>query len=158
MIIRDANPEDVPAILGLIQELADFENEPDSVETTEEDLLRDGFGENPYFKCFVAEKENEVIGMALSFFCWSTWTGRPSLFLEDLYVKQAQRGQGVGLALLKRCAQLAVEKNCARFEWEVLDWNQGARDFYHNIGARHMQGWLVYRLDGEKLKSFVLES
>ncbi len=152
--IRPGQATDVPAILALIKELADFEKEPDAVKTTEADLLRDGFGETPFFQTRVCEREGEIVGFALFYFCWSTWTGRPSLFLEDLYVKASERGSGAGQALLKECAKVAVSHNCARFEWEVLDWNQGARDFYHKIGARHMDGWLVYRLDGESLTHF----
>ena len=154
MKIRNAIKHDAPAILRLIKELALFENEPEAVKTTEEDIIRDGFGDNPYFNCIVAEKDGDVLGMAIYYFCWSTWTGRPSMFLEDLYVQESQRGSGMGLALLKECAKIAVSKNCARFEWEVLDWNQGARDFYHKLGAHHMDGWLPYRLDGDKLQSF----
>lgn len=152
--VRKAKPDDAPHILELIRELALFEKEPDAVKTSVEDILRDGFGDNPYFHCLIAENESGPVGMALYYFCWSTWTGRPSMFLEDLYVKESQRGDGTGLKLLKACANIAVEKNCARFEWEVLDWNQGARDFYHKIGAHHMDGWLVYRLDGDKLSQF----
>jgi len=154
MTIRNATPDDAHSILSLIKELALFEKELDAVKTTEEDIIRDGFGDNPYFNCIVAEDGDQIIGFALFYFCWSTWTGRPSMFLEDLYVKESERGSGAGKKLLKHCAQVAVEKNCARFEWEVLDWNQGARDFYHKIGARHMDGWLLYRLDGEKLLDF----
>lgn len=154
MNVRNATPADVPELLKLIKELAVFEKEPDAVKTTEADLLRDGFGANPYFQCQVAELNGEVQAMALYFFCWSTWTGKPSLFLEDLYVRESQRGTGLGLALLKKLAEIAVENNCARFEWEVLDWNEGARNFYHKIGARCMDGWLVYRLDGEALLDF----
>lgn len=154
MTIRKATPSDVPEILKLIKELAEFEKEPNAVKTTKEDLLRDGFGERPYFQCQVAEINGKVEGMALYFYCWSTWTGRPSMFLEDLMVRESQRGQGLGNALLKKLAEIAVENNCARFEWEVLDWNQKARDFYHKIGARCMDGWLVYRLDGEALSQF----
>ncbi len=154
MIIRKAKPEDAPEILKLIKELALFEKEPEAVKTTVDDILRDGFGQNPFFQCLVVEMEGKVEAMALYFFCWSTWTGRPSLFLEDLMVRENKRGSGIGLSLLKELAKVAVENNCARFEWEVLDWNQGARDFYHKIGARWMDGWLVYRLDGEELLQF----
>ncbi len=155
MKIRKATEADVPDILKLIKELADFEKEPNAVQTTEADLLRDGFGESPFFQVRVAEGlDGSILGFALFFFCWSTWTGRPSLFLEDLFVKASERGTGVGQKLLKECAKVAVDNNCARFEWEVLDWNQGARDFYHKIGAQHMDGWLVYRLDGEALTCF----
>ncbi len=154
MLIRKASPSDVPEILKLITELAVYENEPDAVKTTEADLLRDGFSENPYFQCLVAETDTGVEGLALFFFRWSTWEGRPSLFLEDLYVRDSQRGKGMGMALLKELAKVAVENNCKRFEWEVLDWNQVARDFYHKIGATHKEGWLPYRLDGEPLTTF----
>lgn len=154
MTIRDAKPEDVGEILNLIKELAIFEKEPDAVKTTEEDLLRDGFGPKPYFESMVAEAGGQIHAFALYFYCWSTWTGRPSLFLEDLYVREEKRGHGLGTQLLKALAKKAVEKNCARFEWEVLDWNQPAREFYHQLGAKHMQGWLVYRLDGKKLEDF----
>ncbi len=154
MTIRKAEKTDVKAILSLINELALFENEPDAVKTSEEDLLRDGFGDSPYFNVIVAEIDSEICGFALFYYCWSTWTGRPSMFLEDLYVQEKHRGKKIGNQLLKECSKIAVDRNCARFEWEVLDWNKGARDFYHKIGARHMQDWLVYRLDGENLKKF----
>lgn len=154
MNIRKATPDDVPGILGLIRELAVFEKEPDAVKTTEVDLLRDGFGDNPYFQCLVIQEDSRIVAMALYFFNWSTWEGRPSLYLEDLIVSQDQRGKGLGLKLLKMLAKIAVEKNCKRFEWEVLDWNKPARDFYHNFGAFHKEGWLPYRLDGEKLINF----
>lgn len=151
MNIRKALPADVSAILQLIHELAIYEKEPDAVKTTEEDLLRDGFGQNPRFECLVAEINGQVHGFALYFFTWSTWEGRPSLYLEDLFVRDSQRGQGMGLALFKKLAVVAKQKDCRRFEWSVLNWNQLARDFYHSLGAKHMQGWLPYRLEGEAL-------
>ena len=151
MIIRKAKASDVTAILKLIHELAVYEKEPDAVKTTEQDLLRDGFGPSPRFECLVAESDHEVHGMALYFFTWSTWEGRSSLYLEDLYVRDSQRGKGMGLALFKKLARIATEQDCRRFEWSVLDWNQLARDFYHSLGAKHMQGWLPYRLEGEAL-------
>ncbi len=151
MTIRPGQKSDVPEILKLIHELAHFEKEPEAVKTTEEDLLRDGFSSTPFFHTLILEEEGEVQGMALYFFNWSTWEGRPSLYLEDLYVKDSARGKGFGRSLLIKLAQIAVEKNCARFEWEVLDWNQKARDFYHQLGAEYMEGWLPYRVEGEKL-------
>ena len=154
MNIRKATTNDIPQILKLIRELAVYEKEPNAVKTTEEDLLRDGFSDTPYFHCLVGEVSGEIHAMGLYFFKWSTWEGCPSLFLEDLYVRESKRGNGFGVALLKELAKMAVKKNCKRFEWEVLDWNKSARDFYHKIGAEHKKGWLPYRLDGEKLINF----
>ena len=151
MTIRPGQKSDVPEILKLIHELAHFEKEPEAVKTTEEDLLRDGFSDTPFFHTLILEDEGKVQGMALYFFNWSTWEGRPSLYLEDLYVRESGRGKGFGRSLLIKLAQIAVEKNCARFEWEVLDWNQKARDFYHQLGAKYMEGWLPYRVEGKKL-------
>lgn len=152
MSVREATKQDAREILRLIQGLADYEREPDAVKTTEEDLLRDGFGENPFFHCLIAEdNDGQVRGFALYFFTWSTWTGRPSLYLEDLFVEPKARGQNLGYSLLKHLARIAVEKKCKRFEWSVLDWNQLARDFYHQIGAHHKEGWLPYRLEGQAL-------
>ncbi len=151
MKIRPATTNDTDSLLNLIHELAIFEKEPDAVKTTKEDLLRDGFSDSPYFQTLVIEDNQKIMGMALYFFSWSTWEGRPSLFLEDLIITESGRGNGYGLALLKELARIAVEKNCARFEWEVLDWNMKARDFYHSIGAHHKKGWLPYRVDGEEL-------
>ena len=149
--IRPGIPEDIPFFLEMIQQLADYEKEPDAVEATPEDLLRDGFGETPLFSTLVGEIDGVKKGMALYFFTWSTWTGRPSLYLEDLYVDQGSRKNGLGFQLFQRLAQIAVEKNCARFEWAVLDWNELARNFYHNLGAHHKKGWLPYRIEGEEL-------
>lgn len=151
MILRAATKNDIPAILELIHELAIYEKEPDAVKTTAEDLLRDGFGDRPLFECQVAELEGAIEGFALYFYTWSTWQGRPSLYLEDLFVRDSTRGHGLGKALLMKLAQIAVEKKCQRFEWSVLDWNDLARNFYHSLGAQHMKGWLPYRVDGQAL-------
>lgn len=151
MKIRPGTKSDLDDILALIHELAVFEKEPDAVKTTKEDLLRDGFGDSPFFYTQVLESEGKIQALALYFFNWSTWEGRPSLYLEDLIVSESARGKGYGLALLKRLAQIALDKKCARFEWEVLDWNQKARDFYHNLGAKHKEGWLPYRIEGKAL-------
>jgi GNAT superfamily N-acetyltransferase len=152
MTIRPATPKDAPIILNLIQDLAIYEKEPDAVKTTVADILRDGLDTNsPYFHVQLCEEQGHVKGFALYFFTWSTWEGRPSLFLEDLFVPESERRNGYGMALLKALAKIAVEKNCQRFEWQVLDWNKPARDFYHSIGAKHLKEWLPYRLEGEKL-------
>ena len=153
MSIRKARVEDCEKIVELIHDLAVYEKEPDSVKINIEDLKRDGFGENPLFQCLIAELDGVVVGFSLYFFTWSTWEGKPSLYLEDLYVKDAGRGKGFGVALLKELAKIALEKNCARFEWSVLDWNDLARDFYHKLGAKHKEGWLPYRIEGEALKT-----
>jgi len=152
MNIRKANTQDVPTLLKLIHELAIYEREPDAVKTTEDDLLRDGFGDNPLFQCLVGEIDGKVEGLALYFFTWSTWEGRPTLYLEDLFVRESTRGKGLGLTLFKNLAKIAVEKKCQRFEWSVLDWNEPARSFYHQLGANHKEGWLPYRLEGEPLQ------
>ncbi|PIE89490.1 MAG: GNAT family N-acetyltransferase [Acidobacteria bacterium] len=153
--IRQAEKEDASSILELIKGLAIYEKAPNEVISTEEDIIRDGFGEQPFFHVFIAEnEEKQPIGFALFFYTWSTWTGRPTLYLEDLFVNPAFRGQGIGLALFKRVAKTAVNEKCQRVEWAVLDWNMLARDFYHELGASHSQGWLPYRLTGDALKAF----
>ncbi len=149
--IRSAKKEDVPTILKLIKELAEYEKEPHAVKTNHEDLLRDGFSETPLFQCLIGEVNREAVGFALYFFTWSTWEGRPTLYLEDLYVRESKRGTGLGFSMFKKLAEIAVEKNCSRFEWAVLDWNQSARDFYHKLGAFHKNDWLPYRLEGSSL-------
>lgn len=149
--IRPAKTEDTTAILQLIRDLAVYEKEPDAVKTTEEDLLRDGFGENPIFKSLIGEIDGQIQGFALYFFTWSTWEGRPTLYLEDLFVRPEARSKGLGFQLFQKLAQIAVDKKCARFEWAVLDWNQLARDFYHRLGAKHKEDWLPYRLEGPAL-------
>ena len=149
--IRQAVPSDAAIILDLITELAIYEREPEAVEATEEDILRDGFGENPLFTCLIAELDGQPVGFALYFFKWSTWRGRGTLHLEDLFIEPDARGLGIGFTLLKHLARLALENGCRRFEWEVLDWNSLARDFYHNLGAYHREGWLPYRIEGEAL-------
>lgn len=151
MTIRKANTKDIPSILQLIHELAIYEKEPDAVKTTEEDILRDGFSENPKFQCLVAEVNGDIPAIALYFYTWSTWEGRPTLYLEDLFVRENMRGQGLGLKLFQSLATIAVDNNCKRFEWAVLDWNTPARDFYHQFGAVHKEGWLPYRLEGQPL-------
>ena len=120
--IREAVPADVPEILALIRDLALYEKEPAAAIATEEDLLRDGFGPEPYFHCVMAEWDGAVAGFALYFFQYSTWEGRPALYLEDLFVRGPFRKRGIGVALFQRLAQIAVEHHCTRFQWECLDW------------------------------------
>ena len=151
--IRDAVPDDVPEILALIRDLAIYEKEPDAAIATEEDLLRDGFGPEPYFRCIMAEWNGAVAGFALFFFQYSTWEGRPALYLEDLFVRETFRKRGIGVALFQRLAQIALERSCTRFQWECLDWNQPALDFYESAGAKVLREWLNLRVTGEALQT-----
>jgi GNAT superfamily N-acetyltransferase len=149
--IRAAEAADVPLILQLIQELAEYEREPQAVVATEQDLIRDGFGERPLFQCLIAEEDGRPVGFALYFFNYSTWRGRPGIHLEDLFVRPAFRGQGIGKALLVRVAAVAVENQCSRFQWDVLDWNQTAIDFYESLGAKFLSEWRIMRVSGKAL-------
>src|SRR5271170_1282743 len=151
LLIRPAEPADVPLILELIHELATFEREPHAAIATEADLLRDGFGERPFFHCLIAELDGEPAGFAFYFFNYSTWKGRPGIHLEDLFVRLPFRGKGIGKALLIKVAEVAVANHCARFQWDVLDWNQTAIDFYHSLGAKLMSEWRIMRVSGEAL-------
>jgi GNAT superfamily N-acetyltransferase len=150
--IRTATAEDVPEILAFIRALAFYERAPDAVRATEEDLLRDGFGPKPYFFCLIAELDGMPAGFAFYFFDYSTWLGRPGLYLEDLFVHPEFRGRGIGKALLERLAAIAVEKGCARLQWEVLDWNTPAIDFYRAMGAEFMDAWRNVRVHGDALR------
>lgn len=154
--IRPATPADVPTILRFIRELAAFEREPDAVKATEEDLLRDGFGEAPYFKVLVASHDGEAAGFAFYFFQYSTWTGSPSLYLEDLYVTPKHRKHGLGKALMRRLAGIAMAAGCKRFQWAVLDWNTPAIGFYESIGARVLPDWRTVRVDGDALAALAV--
>jgi len=135
----------------LVKELATYEKEPDAVIATEADLLRDGFGEKPQFEVLIVEDGGAPIGFAFYFFTYSTWVGRKCLFLEDLFVKPSHRGKGAGIALMKALAKVAVETECRRFVWNVLDWNQPAITFYERLGAKVMRDWLSVRIEGEAL-------
>lgn len=153
--IRAATENDLPLILTLIHELAEYEREPDAVEATEEDLRIALFGERPYAEVVIAEYSGESCGFALFFHNFSTWVGRPGIYLEDLYVRESMRGRGIGKALLLHLVTLAGERNCGRLEWSVLDWNQPAIDFYKSLGARPMDDWSVFRLDKQALTDLV---
>ncbi|MBQ4805162.1 GNAT family N-acetyltransferase [Aquimarina sp. MMG015] len=153
-IIRDAVAEDMPQVLTLIEELALFEKEPDAVEVTVEDLINEGFGEKPLFHCFVAEINNELVGLALVYFRFSTWKGR-TVHLEDLIVRESMRGSGIGMGLYKRVMQYGIEKGVKRVEWNVLDWNKPAVNFYLKSGAKILEGWQVVQMDESGLNAFV---
>jgi GNAT superfamily N-acetyltransferase len=150
--IRPATKEDVGTILELIRALAEYEREPNAVKATEADLLRDGFGPEPRYRCVIAEQDGKPAGFALYFYNYSTWRGRAGIYLEDLFVKPEFRKFGIGKALLLHLAKIAVEQECARYEWTVLDWNTPARDFYESLGAACMPEWLHMRTEGEALK------
>jgi len=153
--VRPATVEDVPLILSLIRELAAYEREPDAVVATESDLrwhlFGEGLGRGPTAECVIGEIDGAAQGFALYFHNFSTWRGRPGMYLEDLYVRPAARGKGLGKSLLSHVAAIAVERGCPRFEWAVLDWNEPAIRFYGSLGARPMSEWTVHRLDGEAL-------
>ena len=157
LVIRTATASDAPVIVEMIRELADFERELDQVDITPDDLERDGFGKSPSFHAFVAEWDGQPAAYILYFFTYSTWVGRSSLFVEDLYVRARFRGKGIGTALLKRVAAIAREKNCYGMRWEVLNWNTAAIDFYHSLGAKVQSQWSPVLLMGsafENLASF----
>ena len=153
MIVRHATPADVPAILRLIVALAVFEREPDAVKATEDTLMRSLFGDEAHVFAHVAELDGEVVGTAVWFLNYSTWTGRPGIYLEDLFVSEAARGTGAGKALFKALAEEAMERGCARIDWAVLDWNTSAMDFYRAIGGRPQSGWQPWRIDGAALEA-----
>ena len=152
--LRAAEPRDVPAIVGLIRELANFEKLTHLVEVTPQSLHPQLFGERPAAEAVVAEHEGHVIGFALFFTNFSTFLGKPGLYLEDLYVQPAHRGSGVGRALLTHLAALANARGYGRFEWSVLDWNVNAIRFYEKMGATLMPEWRICRVTGEALRSF----
>tara|TARA_B100000678_G_scaffold278606_1_gene273522 strand:- start:489 stop:959 length:471 start_codon:yes stop_codon:yes gene_type:complete len=148
--IRPARREDVPAILRFVKELAAFEREPDAVETDEAMLSHALFDERAA-EAVIAERGGESVGFALFFHNFSTWTGKKGLYLEDLYVTPDARGDGVGTALLRHLAGIAVERGCGRFEWSVLDWNADAIALYRKMGAIGLGDWTVQRVSGEAL-------
>ncbi len=149
--IRTATKADIGLILELIRALAEYERAPHAVTATEEDLARDGFGANPYFQCLIAEHEGRLAGFAFFFFDYSTWMGRPGIYLEDIFVYPELRGRGIGKALFRRVAAVAVERGCARLKLEVLDWNTPAIDFYRAMGGEFMDEWRTVRVTGEAL-------
>ena len=150
--IRSAEPEDIPEIIILIKELADYERLLDEVVTTEKQLGEVLFGENSNAEVILADDDNQVLGFALYFQTYSTFLGRPGIYLEDLFVREFARGKGVGQALLRRIAKYTMEMGGGRLEWSVLDWNESAISFYKKIGAVPLDKWTTFRLNGEKLE------
>ncbi len=151
-MIREAVAADVPVLLQLVRELAEYEREPDAVEATEDDLQRALFVEHTA-SCHVAlDAEGAVVGFALWYVTFSTWKGRPGLWLEDLFVRPSARGTGLGRALLQTLAAVCVDRGYPRFEWWVLDWNAPAIGFYRSLGATPQDEWTTFRVDGEALQ------
>jgi GNAT superfamily N-acetyltransferase len=150
-VIRPARPADVPALLLLIRELAEYERAPEQAVATAEQLDEALFGDQPKVFCDVAEDDGEVVGLALWFLSFSTWLGRHGIYLEDLYVTPSRRGHGHGKALLATLARRCVEEDYGRLEWSVLDWNEPAIGFYIGLGATGMDEWTVHRITGDAL-------
>ena len=149
--VREATPDDAPQILRFIRGLAEFEGEPlETVRTTELDIRAHGFGANRHFETLIAEHAGAPIGMALFFPHYSTWEGRPALYLEDLYVEPEHRGTGAGFALMQRLAEIADERGWTRLDLSVLDWNP-ARRFYERLGMAHQSEWLTYRMERDQI-------
>lgn len=150
-MIREATPADAADIVRLVRDLATYEREPDAVANTTELVERWLFGEDAVASALVAEVDGAVVGIAVWYRSYSTWTGVPGIYLEDLYVDPAHRGHGFGRGFLEALARIAQERGYARFEWVVLDWNTPAIEFYEALGARPVQQWTTYRVDGERL-------
>ena len=151
--IRPGTVDDLPQVLILIQELAAFEREPDAVETTLESMQQDGFGERPVFEFFVAEDDQKIVGLALYFYCYSTWKGK-CIYLEDLIVTETYRGRGLGRRLLDQVVMKAKQENAKRVVWQVLDWNTPAIAFYESLGAARLPEWITCRLTEEQIREY----
>ena len=156
--IRAAQRGDVPLLLSFIRELAEYERLSHEVSATEETLERSMFGEHAYAEALLGYAGETPVGFAIFFHNFSTFVGKPGIYLEDIYVKPEHRGNGHGRAMLRHLAGLALERDCGRFEWAVLDWNEPAIQFYRSLGARPMDDWIVYRLDGDALPALATES
>lgn len=150
IVIRFAIEEDVPAIFSLIQELAEFEKLSHQIKTNEAELKQTLFGEDKFVEILIAEYDKKIVGQALFFKNFSTFLGKPGIYLEDLYVKPEMRGKGIGKVLLDKIISIAKERNYGRIEWSVLDWNEPAIDFYKKIGAVSMDEWMLFRLTSDK--------
>lgn len=150
MVIRPATADDAATIRQHIYDLAVYEKAPEKVEVTVEDILRDGFGERPFFEVMLAEWEGQAAGFALFFPNYSTWQGKPGLYLEDLFVKPEFRGKGLGLALFRKLAEIADERGWGRYQWSCLDWNEPAIQFYESHGAVATKEWVPFRVEGKE--------
>lgn len=152
LTIRNATEADSALILSLVRHLAEFEREPQAVVATEQDLLRDGFGPEPKFRCVIAEWNKVPAGFAFFFYNYSTWRGQPGLYLEDLFVLPEMRDKGIGKALLRRLAQIALRENCYGIRWMVLEWNEPAIKFYERLGAEILGAWETMLIMGPALQ------
>jgi len=150
--IRNATAADADLMLNFIRRLAEYEREPDAVVATEADLLRDGFGPDPKYRCVLAEWDNVAAGFAFFFYNYSTWRGQPGIYLEDLFVMPEMRGKGIGKALLKHLAEIAVRENCYGIRWMVLEWNDPALKFYESLGAEILGEWETMLIRGAALE------
>jgi len=151
-MIRFARKDDVPRIHALIKDLAVYEKAADEAKATIEQIEETIFGKNPHAYCHVAEVDGEVVGISIWFLNYSTWLGKPGIYLEDLYVDPAHRGKGLGLALLKELGAICIERGYERLQWWVLDWNEPSIELYKSLGAVPMDEWTIYRVTGEALK------
>jgi GNAT superfamily N-acetyltransferase len=156
LAIRNATAADAPLIMTMIRELAEFERELDQVDATAEDLLREGFGASPHFEALIGEWDGTPVAYALYFFTFSTWAGRQSLFVEDLFVRERFRRNGIGKAMLRHMAAIARERKCYGMRWEVLNWNTPAIGFYRSLGATLQTEWFPVLLQGEAFDGFAL--
>ncbi|MGY1639476.1 GNAT family N-acetyltransferase [Geodermatophilus sp. SYSU D00742] len=157
MSVRPIRPDDVPAVVGLVRELAEYEKAAHEVRLTEEQLTAALFGDSPRLSGHVAEADGDVVGMALWFLNFSTWRGTHGIYLEDLYVQPGHRGSGLGRELLRTLAELCVERGYSRLEWSVLDWNTPSIEFYEGAGAVPMDEWTVFRLTDDALTRFAAD-
>jgi GNAT superfamily N-acetyltransferase len=151
--IEDATPDDIPSIVRLVRQLAEYEKLAGQMVATEDDFERALFGADRRARALVAFLDNIPVGFALYFHTFSTFLGKPGIYLEDIFVESEHRGKGIGSGLLKRVTKIAREENCGRVEWSVLTWNQPSIDFYHRLGAVTMEDWRTFRLTGEALEA-----
>ncbi len=152
LTLRDAQPADAPLVVAYIRALAKYERAPEKAVATPEDILAHAFGANPLIHVVLAEWDGKPAGFALWFYNFSTWEGRPGLYLEDLFVPPEFRGHGIGKALLKHLARIGVERGCSRYVWQVLDWNTPSIEFYEAQGAQVLKEWLTCRVEGDALR------
>ncbi len=150
--IRRATAKDIPIVLSFIRQLAEYEREPQAVLATEKDLKRDGFSRHPKFHAVIAKWNDEPVGMAFYFYNYSTWKGRPGIYLEDIIIRSEFRGRGIGKALMRHLARIAVARKCYGIRWEVLDWNTTAKAFYRSLGAKFSDHWQTMQIQGESLQ------
>jgi GNAT superfamily N-acetyltransferase len=157
-VIRFARKEDTPRIHTLIKDLALYEKAPLEAKATLEQINESLFSDDPHAFCHVVEVDGTVVGISIWFLNYSTWLGKPGIYLEDLYIDPAYRGKGYGLALLRELAKICIERNYERLQWWVLDWNEPSIEFYKSLGAEAMDEWTVYRVSGDALKKLATNS